>query len=208
MLRGKIWTTPARTGSLVVHAVRRSVCALACLYALASISQAQNQGLLSHDVNGVSLDMTVAQVTAAAGKELAALGRGQYEVDVNGIGYSFGFSALGHLYRIDSKQLLGHFIPDKAFALTLTKKLTNKYGPPQTNQLPDGPAMWGFVETYLNAYKLPVNRTTESLSVMLEAGYDRPVYLDIKLMDFRILRRDLERADTSPRSHAEGDMKF
>jgi hypothetical protein len=59
---------------------------------------------------------------------------------------TLGFSVLGHLYRIDSEQNLGNFIPDQAYASSLVKKMSAKFGPPNSNQLPDGPLMWGFSE--------------------------------------------------------------
>jgi hypothetical protein len=166
-----------------------------------------SNGLLAHDINGFSLDMTVEQVAAVAHRPLSPLGGGQYKVTVDGIDYDFGFSVLGHLFRIDSKQPLGHFIPDGAFAATLTNKLSKKFGPPQSNQLPGGPAFWTFLEAYTtNGERL--NREAESLSVMLGAGYGEPVSLEMKLMDFRIMRRDIEKLNSTPRSRAQSGIKF
>ena len=166
-----------------------------------------SNGLLAHDINGFSLDMTVEQVAAVAHRPLSPLGGGDYKVTVEGIEYGFGFSVLGHLFRIDSKQPLGHFIPDGDFAATLTNKLSKKFGPPQSNQLPGGPAFWTFLEAYTTNGET-LNRETESLSVMLGAGYGEPVSLEMKLMDFRIMRRDIEKLNTNPRSHAQSGIKF
>jgi len=152
--------------------------------------------------------MTVQEVTAVAHRPLIPLGRGQYQVKMDGIDYDFGFSVLGHLFRIDSKQELGRFIPDRAFAATLTDKLSKKFGPPQTNQLPGGPALWSFLEEYTDAYGQRLNRGTESLSAMLDGGYGQPVSLEMKLMDFRIMRRDLDKANAGPKSRAEQGAKF
>lgn len=184
-----------------------SCLAFALLVASTSVSLAQDNGLLAHDINGFSLDMTVEQVVALAHRPLSPLGGGDYKVTVDGIEYGFGFSVLGHLFRIDSKQPLGHFIPDGAFATTLTNKLSKKFGPPQSNQLPRGPAFWSFLEAYTsNGERL--NRETESLSVMLGAGYGEPVSLEMKLMDFRIMRRDIEKLNAAPRSRAQSGVKF
>jgi hypothetical protein len=178
------------------------------LIASTSASLAQKNGLLSHDINGFSLDMTVQQVAVVAHEPLSSLGGGQYQVNVDGIDYNFGFSVLGHLFRIDSKQQLGHFIPDGAFAATLTNKLSKKFGPPQLNQLPGGPASWEFLEVYTNPNGQSVNRTTESLSAMLGGGWGQPISLEMKLIDFRIMRRDIAKLNATPRSRAQSDVKF
>jgi hypothetical protein len=135
-------------------------------------------------------------------------GRGQAKVTVDGIEYDLGFSVLGHLYRIDSEQNLGNFIPDQAYAGSLAKKMSAKFGPPNSNQLPDGPLMWGFSEPYRQADGSVMNRDTVSLSAMLTGGFGLPITLHLKLMDFRIMRRDLAKANAAPRSRAEDNTKF
>ncbi len=204
-------TLQDRIGFASVQFSRRALClssAFFVLIAFVHTSNAQGKGLLAHDINGFALDMTVQEVTTAAHRPLIPLGRGQYQVKVDGVDYDFGFSVLGHLFRIDSKQELGRFIPDGAFGATLTNQLSNKFGPPQTNQLPGGPAFWSFLEEYTDANGQKLNRETESLSAMLGGGYGQPVSLEMKLMDFRIVRRDLARANAAPRSRAQGDVKF
>ena len=181
---------------------------LVILISFLNPGRAQDVGLRSHDINGFALSMTVQEVTTVAHQPLTPLGRGQYQVKVDGVDYDFGFSVLGHLFRIDSKQELGRFIPDGAFGATLTNKLSKKFGPPQTNQLPGGPAFWRFLEEYTDASGQRLNRETESLSAMLGGGYGQPVSLEMKLMDFRIMRRDLARANAAPKSRAQGDVKF
>ena len=56
--------------------------------------------LLSHDINGFKLGMTIKEVQAVAHQPLRSLGGGQYEATVTDVNYNFGFSILGHLYRI------------------------------------------------------------------------------------------------------------
>jgi hypothetical protein len=163
---------------------------------------------LAHDINGFKLGMTIKEVQAVAHQPLRSLGGGQYEATVTDVNYNFGFSILGHLYRIDSQQNLSRFIPDGAFARTLTEKLSAKYGPPQSNQLPGGPAFWQFVESYQEPNGPMINQITLSLSAMLLAGWNQPVSLNLKLMDFRIERRDLTQANAGPRSRAEDRTKF
>ncbi len=166
------------------------------------------QDLAAHDINGFRLDMTFKQVQELAGVPLSHLGGNDFDVTVKGIDYGFGFSVLGHLYRIDSKQPLGRFIPDATYGRMLTEKLTEKFGPPQTNQLPGGPAFWQFVEPYNAGNGVTANRITVSLSAMLMSGWNQPVALQLKLMDFRIMRRDVAIANTEPRSRAEKATQF
>jgi hypothetical protein len=129
-------------------------------------------------------------------------------VTLDGIKYDFGFSILGHLFRIDSDQNLGNFIPDQAYADTLAKKMTAKFGPPKYNGLPSAPLAWGFVEPYRQADGSIMTRDTLSLSALLLGGYGQPITLHLKLMDFRIMRRDLAEANAAPRSRAEDKTKF
>jgi hypothetical protein len=166
------------------------------------------QQLAAHDINGFALGMSLKEVQEHAGHALQSLGRGDFSATVEGIDYDFGFSILGHLYRIDSKQPLGQFIPDAAFGRSLTEKLVAKYGQPHQNQLPDGPAFWEFLEPYQIGPGMTANRTTLSLSAMLMSGYNQAVTLNMKLMDFRIMRHDLAIANSGPRSKAEHATKF
>ena len=80
-----------------------SCLAIGLLGVTANYSPAQETALLAHDINGFALDMTVEQVTALANGPLISVGGGQYQMSKEGIDYSFSFSALGHLYRIDSR---------------------------------------------------------------------------------------------------------
>lgn len=170
--------------------------------------QINRQELLARDINGFALDMTIPQVQALARQQLRSLGRGQFKVTTGGIEYDFGFSVLGHLYRIDSKQILGQFLPDAAFAQNLTRKLTAKFGPPLYNQLPDGPASWEYLEQYRDINGTILSRVTVSLSALLLDDPSEGVSLNMKLMDFRIMRRDISRANASPRSRAEDQTSF
>ena len=168
-----------------------SLLAVVFFISTAGVCLAQNNGLLAHDLNGFALDMTVAQVEAAANKPLVSLGGNQYQTNVEGIDYIFGFTALKHLYRIDSKQQLGSFDPDSAFAEMLTSRLEKKFGPPQLNQLPTGPAFWNFKENYADGSGHKASRETESLLVVLDSsGADKMVSVKMQLTDLRIQRRD------------------
>lgn len=164
--------------------------------------------LLAHDINGFALDMTLEQVREVAHRPLELIGGDQAKVTVDGIKYDFGFSSLGHLFRIDSDQNLGYFITDQIYANTLTKKMTAKFGPAKNNGLPNAPLTWGYVEPFRDPNGSIMTRDTLSLSALLMGGYGQPITLHLKLMDFRILRRDLAKVNAVPRSRAEDNTKF
>lgn len=166
------------------------------------------QDLLAYDINGFKLDMTLKQVRAVAGHRLFYLGGGQFKTSVKGVDYNFGFSILGHLFRINSRQNLGQFIPDAAYTETVTEQLSAKYGPPQTNQLPGGPADWQFVQPYSNPNGPVLNQITVELSAMLSGFGTEPKSFDMQLIDFRIVRRDLAKANAGPRSRAQESTSF
>ncbi len=175
---------------------RRGLCARAlasavslwCLFACSCIGQ--QTGLLAHDLSGFALDMTVDQVTAVAGKPLAQVAAGHYQVGIYGTDYDFGFTPLGHLYRIDSRQQLGMFTPDPAFAPTLTDRLIKKFGQPLSNQLIAGPAVWMFEEPYVGPKGEKLSREVESLTVLVTGGKGDPVAVEMQLVAPWILRRD------------------
>jgi hypothetical protein len=177
-----------------------SCLAIGLLGVTANYSPAQETALLAHDINGFALDMTVEQVTALANGPLISVGGGQYQMSKEGIDYSFSFSALGHLYRIDSLQEIGSFTPDAAFASDLSGRLAKKFGPPQSNQLPQGPAAWMFQETYTGAKGEKLNRENESLIVLIAGGNGKPVSVEFQLFAPRILRRDAQSSSAAPKS--------
>ena len=177
-----------------------SCLAMGLLGASATIGPAQENSLLAHDINGFALDMTVEQVTALADGPLVSAGSGQYQVSKEGIDYDFSFSASGHLYRIDSRQELPNFTPDAAFASDLTDRLAKKFGPPQSNQLPQGPAAWMFQETYIGAKGEKLTRENESLIVLLAGGNGHPVSVEFQLTSPRIQRRDAQSPSAAPKS--------
>lgn len=164
--------------------------------------------LWAHDVNGIRLDMTMQEVSRLFSNHLTSLGGGNFKGERKGVTYSLGFTPLGHLFRIDSSQDLGRFVPDLKFASDLTAKLADKYGPPETNQLPGGPAFWSFLNYYEMSAGWRLPRQTESLSVGLGGGYGLPVTLDFKLMDFRILRRDAAIINRVPELQAQERAQF
>ena len=177
------------------------------LIAIASAVQAQKlNDLKAHDINGYALDMTVDQVQQVAKQSLENKGQGQYKLTIDGINYDFEFTVLGHLWRIESNQVLGRFIPDHDFAQVMSKKLSDKYGS-TTASLTHGPMNWNFEETYFDG-ALRLERVALSLDVLLTGGYGEPIGLDMTLMDARIERRDIAKANADPKSKAESSVKF
>lgn len=169
------------------------------LAANAANAPTQQTSLLAHDLSGFALDMTVDQVASLANSALSTRGVGHYKVTIDTIDYDFGFSALGHLYRIDSRQHLGPFTPDTAFAATLTDRLSKKFGPPQSNQLPTGPATWKFLESYPGPKGEKLSRESESLTVLVAGRNGGPLAVEMQLIAPRIQRRDAGKPPASPR---------
>lgn len=165
-------------------------------------------GLLAHDINGYTLDMTVEQAKAISNEPMQSLGHGHFQVKTSDVDYDLNFSILGHLYLIESVQDLGIFTPDATYARTLTEKLTRKFGKPQNNMLPDGPVQWGWSQDFIKAGTPPYSLPTVELSALLLGGYGQPITLHMHLIDFRIERRDLAKANSTPRSKAEAATKF
>jgi hypothetical protein len=182
----------------------------ACIpdFAAAQVICQRPSCLPARDINGIRLDMTVKEVAAFFPNGLEALGVGQFQARNGDTEYNFGFSPRGRLFRIDSTQELGSFVPDRTFGATITQRLSKKFGPPQHNQLPDGPAFWTFLEQYPANGDLILNRETESLSAMLSGGYGQPISLVLKLMDFRILRRDGAMVNAVPQNDAQKRVRF
>lgn len=163
--------------------------------------------LAAHDINGIALGMTIQQLNKLFDGNLTDIGGGQFEGSKDGVNYDFGFTVLGRLYRIYSSQELGMFEPTSAIAKTLTDKLTAKYGAPEFNQLPGGTASWDYIEN-VSGNTTPYNRFTETLTASFVEHYQAPTTLDLKLMDFRMLRQDAARRNEQPARDASSQIRF
>ncbi len=140
---------------------------------------------------------------------LRPLGNGDFQASGGGTTYGFGFTPLGRLYRIDSAQPLGRFVPDHATARELTARLTAKFGEPNQNQLPGGPAAWTRYMTMPSPDgRRQEARQAQTLSVMFQGGRSAQVELWIKLVDFSILWEDNARINASPKTRAEDAIRF
>ena len=164
----------------------------------------------AHDINGIALDLSIEQVSELFGGTLTRISDDQFKGEKDGVSYDMGFSVLGYLFRIDSSQELGRFEPDEAFGKELTRKLTAKYGPPEYNSLPDGTASWDYVipDPKPNPFSNSLSLSTESLGVRLGTSYEGPTTLHLKLMDFRIMRRDQARQNEGPSVDASKKVHF
>lgn len=164
--------------------------------------------LQARDINDIKLDMKILQVSAHFPRGLTPIGGRQYQAKADGVSYDLEFSARGHLFRIDSSEPLGHFVPTRAFGLQLTRKLEAKYGRFETDTLPDGAAESAFAQYCTTNSGTRVTCQTESLNVMLSKEFGQPVKLDIQLMDFRILRRDAAIVNAPSEAQAESRVHF
>lgn len=174
--------------------------------ASAQTSAPITSNMRASDIGGFRLGEPIAEVRART--SLTPLGRGDFEAVADGVSYDFGFTPLGRLYRIGSTQPLGAFTPDRAFTVQLVNRLTEKYGPPLRNQLPDGEALWTFAESYVQPDGSPGRRFTESLEVMVGGGYGTPIELQMKLIDFRYIWADQAALNAGPAGAAEQALKF
>lgn len=165
------------------------------------------RGLKSTDVRGFHTGMTLQQVSARA--RLEPLGRGEFSAVQGDTKFDFGFTPLGRLYRIDSFQTLGSFAVDYPMTARLTQQLTAKFGPPDQNQLPGGPAAWSHYVPVVEANGTRSMRQAQTLSVMFQGvSGGGPVQLWIKLVDFPILWADQARMNSGPKSAADKALRF
>jgi hypothetical protein len=108
----------------------------------------------ARDIQGIRLGMTPRAVEAVTHTRLEALGGGDFQTVYNHTKFGLGFGPAGHLYRIDSDQVLGVFQPDAKFSYDLTAKLEAKFGTTGSNMLPTGPIGWGFRRTSKSQYPI------------------------------------------------------
>jgi hypothetical protein len=161
---------------------------------------------LARDINGIALGMKLAEVNQIA--PISHVAFDTYSLKINNIEYEVEVSPLGRVFQIDSKQLLGRFVPDRQFAASLTAKLTAKYGKPASNQLPGGPAGWSLTELvdFPNIGTFP--RTTNSFDVMLLPSNNGGVAMNMMMQDFRILWQDQAQLNCAPAREGENRVQF
>ena len=160
---------------------------------------------LARDVNGFALGMTIANL-----RKRMALTHVDGEVftgKLDSVNYEFGITPLGRVYRIQSSQPLGRFNLDRTFTLGLSAKLERKYGPAESNQLPEGPMSWSLIEkvTHSDGTILPFTTMTVDADVSDDRGMQS---LQIRMQDYRILWADTQRLNKQPRDEADGKLSF
>lgn len=160
---------------------------------------------ISRDINGYALGMSIADVRKRM--TLAHVAGETFQGTDGKISYEFGFTPSGRVFRIQSVQKLGRFVPDGKFVQTITGNLADKYGAPKSNQLPDGPMSWDLIETVRRASGQTLPTRTMWMDAIL-ADAEGEVTLDLKMLYFRILWADQSARNQSPREQAEDKVTF
>lgn len=158
----------------------------------------------ARDINGFELGMPI---SGAISRVSVSYRQGDLvQSSLDGIEYDFSYCPSGRLYRIESRQRLGYFVPDQKFSSNLKAKLLTKYGATQSNA--SDSFGWSLVE--------PVNFSdgevrlfkTNWFSVMLTGGYGTPIEIHMKMLDFRICWEDKVRLNKEPRDQAIDKVEF
>jgi hypothetical protein len=155
----------------------------------------------ARDIGGFALDMPIRDASILSPME--NIGGGDYKTTKEGIDYDLGTTRLGHIYRVDSSQLLGKFVIDDVFLHSLAAKLTAKYGPPETAT---GETFnWSLIEPVKRAGGATLPFTTNWASAYVDDGSEG-VTLHVKLIDFRIMWRDDAQLNRAPRDKAAREV--
>ena len=152
----------------------------------------------SLEVGPFALGMHVRAANAIS--RLNRIGEFQFDTEHEGTKFNFEVTPAGRIYRISSQQPLGRFQEDEQFQSTLLNKLTAKYGQPDSVSGSD--FGWELFETVRshNPGPNPFKTMWMSSTVSDSAG-DK--FLDITLIDFRILWADQAAANAPARAAAE-----
>lgn len=190
-----------------------TIVGLVCLAAFAPATAQQPQSApklnrsatRARDVNGVALGMSLADIQKRM--PLTHVDGEVFTGKLDGIDYEFGITPLGRVYRIESSQPLGRFNPDRAFTLSLSAKLQQKYGPPRENGLPEGVMSWWLTEpiTHSDGQTLPFTTMTVDASLSDDWGTQS---LKIRMQDYRVLWTDAQRLNSPHRDQAIGRVAF
>lgn len=164
--------------------------------ASAESSSPSRSATKTRDIGGFSLGMNIRD--AAKLSSVTAIGNDDYQTVRDGIEYDFGVTRLGRIYRVDSAQHLGRFIPDAAFMRDLTAKLTAKYGTPAHASF--GTFNWSLIEPVRRAGGEAIPFETNWASAYFDGSPDVTVH--IKLIDFRIMWQDDAKLNRTPRDQA------
>ena len=164
---------------------------------------AQKSATQATDVNGFRLGMTVQAARSLA--PLTFIGGDQFEAETDGFTYNFGVTPKGRIYRVQSTQKLNRFAEDRQFIATLGRRLTKKYGEPNSHV--GDTFFWELIEPVTNnlGQTLPFRTMWMNASV---GGFGSDPTLDITIIDFRILWADQANVYREPREKAENTIQF
>ena len=158
----------------------------------------------ARDINGFELGMPIKE---AAKRVNVSFTQGELvQSTLNDIEYDFGVCPSGRIYRIQSSQPLGNFVPDEAFSQKLHAQLIEKYGRTDTSS-PDI-LSWELIENvrYSDGKVRPFK--TNWMSVLVSGGYGSPITLDMTMLDFRICWEDVAQMNEKPRDEANEKVVF
>lgn len=158
----------------------------------------------ARDIGGFELGMPIA---SAAKRAKVVYQQGELVQTVrDGIEYDFGVCPSGKIYRIESRQALGNFIPDSVFMGRLKSQLSEKYGTPSDGDA--GNWGWELVEPVRYSNGSVLNFTTNWFSVLVSENMGVDVSLDMKMIDFRVCWDDKVMRNDAPRDRANDGITF
>lgn len=158
----------------------------------------------ARDINGFALGMAIQEATA---RSTVTFRQGELiQATLNGIEYDFGVCPSGRIYRIQSRQKLGNFIPDEVFTAELKSKLFAKYG--ATNDESANNLSWDLIESVRYSDGNTGLFKTNWLSILVSGGHGGPLSLDMTMLDFRICWEDKVRMNEQPRDQASEAIVF
>lgn len=188
--------------------MRSIFCAAAIVATMPITTAAQappRSATVARDIGGYSLGTPIADVQKRM--TLSQIARETYAGTDGDIAYEFGFTPMGRVFRIHAVQKLGQFIPDAKFVQTISGRLTDKFGPPASNTLPDGAMSWELIENVgpQNSRTLPFRTMWMDAMLSHDAG---DVTLNLTMLDFRLLWADQNSLNQTPRQQAEDEARF
>lgn len=158
----------------------------------------------ARDINGFELGM---QITDALTRVKVTFQQGELVQSVmNGIAYDFGVCRSGKVYRIESRQELGNFLPDIIFTDRLQSDLFAKYGAASGGS--PGNLSWDLVEPVTFSDGAVRQFKTNWFTALLSGYPNGPVTLDLRMLDFRVCWEDAVRMNAPARNAANKVIVF
>jgi hypothetical protein len=159
---------------------------------------------IARDINGFKLGMPISDAL----KRVTVTFRQDEMVQsvMDGIAYDFGVCRSGRIYRIESHQELGNFLPDQVFTDRLQSDLFAKYGAASGGS-PDN-LSWELVEPVRFSDGAVRQFKTNWFSALLSSFPNGPVSLDLRMLDFRVCWEDNIKANAPVRDAANDKVVF